>query len=210
MEFRLTYAGRLPAFKNNKDKQLERTHEVHRIRRCFHKQLKELWAGHPVLREIANGEGPDILTLDGKYEAVSMIQVFQREGFNWRPMVTEENGLICRLEILMLRPGHPGQVVFDIDNRLKTLFDALRMAKNPAELGERSRHGRATPDGPDEDPFFVLLEDDSLITHLAVTTDALLEPLDPCHGVAPQDQVRIVVSVTVRPYRVKLENAGYV
>lgn len=30
---------------------------------------------------------------------------------------------------------------------------------------------------PDEDPFFCLLEDDSLITRLAVETDRLLEPV---------------------------------
>jgi hypothetical protein len=34
----------------------------------------------------------------------------------------------------MLREGQPGRVLYDIDNRLKTLFDALRIAKGPNEL----------------------------------------------------------------------------
>jgi hypothetical protein len=59
---------------------------------------------------------------------------------------------------------------------MKTLLDALRMPHNLAEL--------PTGDMPkaDEAPLFVLLEDDSLISHLSVTTDRLLEqpssPLD--------------------------------
>ena len=126
-------------------------------------------------------------------------ELFDSDGFKWLPIATKENGLICRVEILMLRSGQPGQVLYDIDNRLKTVFDALRMAKGPDELGG------ATP-GRDEEPFYVLLQDDSLITHVAVTTDALLEPVP--H--VPQDEaVRLVLSVMIRPYKVHLENLGF-
>jgi hypothetical protein len=55
----------------------------------------------------------------------------------------------------------------DIDNRLKTLFDALRMPNNLSETGNQK------PD-ENETPFFVLLEDDSLISELRVVTDQLL------------------------------------
>jgi hypothetical protein len=58
----------------------------------------------------------------------------------------------------------------DIDNRVKVLFDGLRMPKSAAEIG-----GFAPE--PDEDPFFCLLEDDSLITEVSVTTDRLLIPM---------------------------------
>ncbi len=54
----------------------------------------------------------------------------------------------------------------DIDNRLKTLLDSFTMPDQ-----------NQTPDGsPDtgETPFFCLLEDDKLITGLAVKTDRLL------------------------------------
>ena len=60
--------------------------------------------------------------------------------------------------------GRPGHAVQDVDNRLKTIFDALRMAKGADELGRNT----ASPQVPDksEDPFFVVLQDDKLITHV--------------------------------------------
>lgn len=134
--------------------------------------------------------------------------ICDQEGFKWLPMITKKNGLICKLDVLMLRPGHPGQVVFDIDNRLKTLFDALRRPGTSDELGERTARGKRRPE-PDENPFYVLLEDDSLITHLSVTTDTLLEPLEPARGIPPDEQVRLVIGVNVRPYRATLENSGF-
>jgi hypothetical protein len=50
------------------------------------------------------------------------------------------------------------------------------------------------------------LEDDKLITHIAVTTDALLEPVP---GVPQDEAVRLVIDVTIRPYRAYLETVGY-
>ena len=123
----------------------------------------------------------------------------------WKPIVTEDNGLICALDILMLRKGPPGEVRADIDNRLKTLFDALRMAQNPQELGEGTDKGKQEP-GPEEIPFYVLLKDDHLITHVAVTSDMLLEPVK---GVEPESSVRLVINVTVRPYRVTWDNLDF-
>jgi hypothetical protein len=59
----------------------------------------------------------------------------------------------------------------DLDGRVKTLIDGLRLPQQLAEV----------PGGPleDEDPFFVLLEDDRLIYDFAVTTDRLLVPPEP-------------------------------
>ncbi len=111
-------------------------------------------------------------------------------------MATEDNHLICALDILMLRNGPPGKVRTDIDNRLKTLFDALQMP-NSDQLGGK------TPE-PGQDPFYVLLADDRLITRVAVTSDMLLEPVE---GV--EDAVRLVIDVNVRPYAVTWENASF-
>jgi len=57
----------------------------------------------------------------------------------------------------------------DIDNRLKTLFHALKVSSEPTALPIG-----ATPQ-LDETPFFVLLEDDSLITRISVDVDRLLD-----------------------------------
>jgi hypothetical protein len=198
MEFRLTYEGRLLAHRDD-DRLPQRAHHVHDIRQVFHGQLKRLWNKEPNLvhaQRSADTSGGHSL----------MVQTMNHDGFNWRPIVTESNGLICRVEILMLREGRPGKVVYDLDNRVKTIFDALRKARNPDELGARSPSGQRKPTS-DEDPFYVLLEDDSLITHLAVTTDVLLEPVP---NTTPDDAARLVIGVTVRPYFVRASNSSYV
>ena len=80
-------------------------------------------------------------------------------GFRFAPLVTTRYGLVATLELLFLRPEPPGRLISqggDIDNRLKTLFDALRMPRVATEL--------PSGDAPqsDEDPFFCLLQDDAL------------------------------------------------
>ena len=75
------------------------------------------------------------------------------------------------LRVTFLRPGYPGQLFGtggDIDNRMKTLFDALtKPQSNQIPQGDAPQ--------PDEDPFFCLLQDDGLITGMSVVTDRLLD-----------------------------------
>ena len=112
---------------------------------------------------------------------------------------------MCALDILMLRKGPPGAVRTDIDNRLKTLFDALRMARSPEELGEKADKGKQEA-GPEEIPFYVLLTDDHLITRVVVNSDMLLEPV---RGLEPETAVRLVINVTIRPYNVTWDNVDF-
>jgi len=196
MEFTLTYAGKLLAQTTDEKRLPNRSLHVHEIRKEFHKQLKILWSVHPNLQRPEHY--PDEM-FRGK------IQRVEREGFCWLPLATNGNGLVCKLEILLLRHGNPGRVLFDIDNRLKTLFDALRMPKGPDELGENTALGKQCPT-PDEVPFYVLLEDDNLITHVAVASDWLLEPVPD----TPADNaVRAIIKVTVRPYHVHMDNSDF-
>ena len=110
------------------------------------------------------------------------------------PLITEELELLRGLDIPFLRSGRPGSVVWpgDIDNRLKTLLDAMRIP----EAGES--YTELSP-APDEGPFFCLLEDDKLITKVSADTDDILDPL-PGKTAIEQADVRPVITVSVRPY----------
>lgn len=113
--------------------------------------------------------------------------------FRFVPFVTSELRLLCTLDILWLRPDPPGAVIQsgDLDNRLKTVFDAL---KTPLETGELG--GEAPHEG--EAPFFTLLEDDRLVTKISVATDVLLQPVNGKQSLDDND-VRLVITVQLRP-----------
>ena len=92
----------------------------------------------------------------------------------------------------MLRPELPGGIVTsggDIDNRLKTLFDALRVPGVPQEIALSTRQSST------REPNFTLLEDDALITRVNIETDRLLAAPDP-------SQVRLIIRVNVRASQV--------
>jgi hypothetical protein len=79
---------------------------------------------------------------------------FTRCGFSFVPLITQDEGLACAIDILFLRPEAPGSIITkgggDIDNRIKTLFDALRIPQECSEVEGLSP-------GPNEVPFFCLL-----------------------------------------------------
>jgi hypothetical protein len=97
----------------------------------------------------------------------------------------------------MLRAEAPGRIIVgrgDIDNRLKTLFDALRAPTSKQEIKEGARATSA------DDPLYVLLEDD-LITRASVETDRWLN--------APAtDQVLVILQCRTRATQVIWGNMG--
>lgn len=208
MEFRLTYEGPLRS-SNGRDERPARRDHKHDIRKTFHGQLKRLWAETPFLR--GDSSGPNLLsfTSERRYvkPATSIDELAAKHflyGFNFVPLVTADLGLMCGLDILYLRRAKPGDVLQytgDIDNRLKTLFDALQIpdanqgysAKSPAE---------------DEKPFFCLLENDRLITKVAVETDRLLEDVNNPEGDIEND-ARLVITVRIRPYEIHADNMHF-
>lgn len=162
MEFHLVYQGSLPAAGPGGR---TRVREKQDMRKLFHKQLAAIWNMQPFLIQMgskeAEGEAP--FTLANRY---------QRCGYRFLPLVSEWFQVACALDILFLRRDGPGSLVKsggDIDNRLKVLFDALRMPQTCDEVCGDSPT-------PDEDPFFCLLEDDKLITKVQVETNWLLTP----------------------------------
>jgi hypothetical protein len=102
------------------------------------------------------------------------------------PIVSERIWTIAELDVLMLRPGEPGSITVggsDIDNRLKTLLDSLRV---PDVNDDRC------PLPQNESDVYCLLQDDKLITRLNVEADRLLD-------VAPgqPNEVLLIVKVHV-------------
>ncbi|MCC6779196.1 MAG: hypothetical protein IT537_21640, partial [Hyphomicrobiales bacterium] len=148
MRFTLTYEGRLPS-SGNKPK----LSHVWEIRRHFHPQIEELFDEHPVLSEqVPQGE---------YFPPISV------KGFEFIPLVRRHLHMICSISVTFLRKGDPGTIVYqggDIDNRLKTLFDGLRMPDKGDEVPEHFVTNQ---------PMYALLESDALITGVAVKTDRL-------------------------------------
>jgi hypothetical protein len=114
----------------------------------------------------------------------------------YRPIVRESLGLACALDIIFLRPEDPGSLVLqggDLDGRMKTLFDALRMPSKSEE--------EASGITPVDNPLQVLLESDTLISDLSIKTRRLL-------GVCRQTKhpARLIIDVTVKLLRVIPQN----
>jgi hypothetical protein len=102
-------------------------------------------------------------------------------------LITERLKIYAELDILLLRPGEPGRIIEssgDIDNRLKTLFDALRRPLSLQELPNDELLSK-TPN-----PCHCLLSDDALISRVSVTTDTLLDAQS-------EDEVVLITTVTV-------------
>jgi len=197
MEFRLTYDGPLTAFRDDGAAVKARAPEKHDLRRQFHRQLKHLWQVHPNLCDLRISR-----EADKPSEVERIAKNWVENGYRFVPLVRRDNHLICKVEVLMLRPGGrlPGDVIQqtgDIDNRLKTIFDALRKPRSAAELA-----GSTPSQG--EDPFFVLLEDDALITYAAVETDTMLQPVG-----GNLNDVRLVIKITTGFYKVHMDNLDF-
>jgi hypothetical protein len=197
VKFRLTYEG--PLMGASRDN--PRARHKHEIRKAFHPQLRRLWEIDPNLVFWTHTPPPETTgLLAGATPAAIPVwkhfaERFQRGPYKFAPLVMEDFYLVAGLDILFLRAGAAGGVINsgDLDNRLKTLFDALRMPTNADEFG-----GYDQPD-EGEDPFFVLLTDDRLISHVSIETDTILEPSPSAQGRFPANDCRLVLTVSVTP-----------
>jgi len=207
VEFRLTYQGLLLAESQKGSVQDARATHKQEIRKRFHPQLRNLWGLHPYLKKArsvpASGGGVTPFgTPRVDYTVPKLAQRFSRFGYNFVPLVIRDMDLLCSVDILFLRSDPPGSVLSagDIDNRLKTLFDGLIVPRELSQVGEY------TAPTEDEDPFYCLLEDDSLITKVSVETDTLLAPVS--HPANPAD-ARVVVTVRIKPSSGRYDTLGY-
>ncbi|MGZ5441010.1 MAG: hypothetical protein ACXW5U_14710 [Thermoanaerobaculia bacterium] len=194
MQLRLVYRGPLPAAKYSGGG--TRAKEKHNIRRELHKQLREFWRVHPGLRDhmepTVEGRRTTVDAQVGRAEVDRMADEYARCGYRFLPLIGgafSGRQTACALDILFLRRDSPGSLIKsggDIDNRLKTLFDALRIPQNCDEL-------KGFSPSEDEDPFYCLMEDDSLIVEVKVTTDRLLTPLSDAEHI---NDVVLIINAT--------------
>lgn len=152
MDFYLKYDGPLRSNAGPKDK--------HDIREYLYPQMKELWDIKPL-----SGLREPFLT---RGKVLSVLK--DVDGVVFAPLVSSVLKFVCQLDITILWPDEPGvisQFGGDIDNRLKTLFDALQCPDANQIKPVRKRFA-------DKEPFFCLLENDKLITSVNIKTHTLL------------------------------------
>jgi hypothetical protein len=164
MDFVLRYRGPLASAGGPREK--------HQIRLAIHPQLKQLCALNEQFKLALEANLPEATLKGRRVEVQGEFFFFTvRVGdLSYVPLISRPHHLACSLDITFLRRESPGAIVQggDLDNRIKTLFDALRMPHDPSEIPSGIT-------GCDE-RMYCLLEDDSLITRVSVTTHRLLEP----------------------------------
>jgi hypothetical protein len=122
---------------------------------------------------------------------VGIVRVVQ--GFRFAPLVCDALKLVASLEITLLRREPPGSILSrggDIDNRLKTLLDSLKVPDQNALPADYRPP-------PGTDPLFCLLEDDNRITSLTVHSDRLLEQTSSPSWVVLILKVRVIPTLGI-------------
>lgn len=210
MRFRLVYDGELKAAGNNSP----RAKEKWDLRKAFRPQLASLSITHPTMRGVAltmehhdpgsawdkpeTTHTVDIdVTSPHDKTANALLRWVEIDGYQFVPLVRKSLELVCELDILFLRNDAPGSIVKsggDLDNRIKTLFDGLRMPT----IDELQ------VDKPDTKPFWCLLEDDSLISSFTVRTDRLLT--DPNRS---PHRVMLIIEVKLTAIKLTAQNVGF-
>lgn len=199
MDFLIRYRGGLHANGGSKEK--------HRIRMAVHAQLANLCAQEPLLKQACD-EHLAPATMKGREMEVerpikdTFFFAVLIGGFHFVPIIHRPHELVCGLDILFLRREKPGAIVShggDLDNRLKTLFDALRMPHEESEIAGVSPN-------TSNQRVYCLLEDDALITRVAVTTQQLFEPIGEDES---ESTVELLIHVWVQSTYPMWANLGF-
>jgi hypothetical protein len=199
MKFHLVYSGPLPASANS-----SKPDDVRAIRDGFHPQLLLLWKTHVALKRlrwtarVAKDPARFLGTAQSPFELAEEPIYPPQEGFvdlcepltkgdkTYQPLVRKSLDLNCYLSILFLRQEDPGSLVLqggDLDGRIKTLFDALRVPEADVE----KRYPQA------QNPTYCLLESDTLISGFNVQSGRLLVP-----QTKHPHEVHLVIETTIR------------
>ena len=180
MDFTLTYEGDLPPNGSSREKW--------RIRRELEPQLRRLWTTPPLDEAIGKYQ-------DAFYRPATCYVGRSLCGIEYVPLISPKLDLRAELKVLLLSSSLPGGLLHagDIDNRLKTLFDALSAPANEQQVPPDAK---TEPDGR----LFCLLDDDKLVTRVDVSNARLLT--EPLGG------RKVLVLIRVRPIAFRATNAN--
>ncbi len=215
MRLRLIYSGELKASQppDRSTGQSKQCFHKHQLRKAFHIQLKRLWEQdlflstarvepmyYGVDTSVSDYENiwqPDSCQFVSLNKAVA--NMHREHGYKFVPLARKDWKLHCKLQILLLRQDGINSAVSagDIDNRVKTIIDALT---KPAHLNQLPQN-ESPSNG--EDPFYCLLEDDRLVTSLEVESDILLL------SNFPNNYAHVVISAEIRPHTVDTFNLSF-
>lgn len=173
MEFCLHYDGKLKSSDNAAGK--------HRIRSAFHKQLKSICTDTKFSlvfeSNLSDTRKPDEKPL-----------YIEHSGKRFWFLVSEHLRTVVDLDICLLVPHEVGAIVKnggDIDNRVKTLFDALRVPSVASEIPGTDQFDYS--DGG----MYCLLQDDKLINKVSIQSFRDFDPIS-------SDSVRCTIKVTTK------------
>jgi len=191
MRFTLTFDGDLPSTGNAKQP-LRRTklEAIWAIRHAISGQLDSLWEHHHLL--VGRGD------VETRATAYAVSQPILRHGHQFLAIVRSVLLLKCELDIQMLTNHAPVSLITragDLDNRIKTLVDALRVPRDQHELT-----GATIPPGL----YPCLMEDDAVVTGFRLTTDRYLA----CPSQSLQ-HVRLHIGVTITPTEITSTNRAF-
>jgi hypothetical protein len=183
MQFRLTFQGLINANANSSHKW--------KIRQGFEPQLRRLWNQIPLLG-ISKYRDPE-------YRPNNCYVGITRHNRSYIPIISSKLSLYAELDVLLLSSSKPGNLLHaggDIDNRLKTLFDALTVPTEDQSPPPNLNIPRGN--------FDCLLEDDKLVRRVSVESDQLLTLDD------SSKEVLAIINVSVKLARGTMGNLGLV
>jgi hypothetical protein len=207
VKFVLTYDGPLPS--GNSGGIFVKKWE---IRKQIHPQLKELWQTHRCLKhllryvpetsygwlEFHHSVAGNFKEKAAEPQGIKYIDLRPPVvvgGVDFLPLVRSSYALLCGLKITFMRMEPVGAVYQggDLDNRVKTFIDALKVPQTDGEQVAKMTSDVALLTGDAAGPMYCLLEDDGLVSGISVETARLLGS-----PTLPPNYVRLVAEVDVR------------
>lgn len=184
MEFCLHYYGKLKSRDNAAGK--------HAIRQALHEQVKSLCTSEQFAHTFE-----DDLADKRKTEEKPMF--IEHGGKRYWFLISEHLATVVDLNITILVPHEVGKIVQnggDIDNRIKTLFDAMRVPAVESEIPQKDTFDYSSG-------MYCLLQDDKLINRVSIRSYRDHAPLD-------GDSVRCLIEVETKITRALWGNLNFV